>query len=235
MIDGFDNKIGGTGAGEGNVIANSGFYGVRVEHGDGNEISGNSIFGNALLGIDVGEQGVLPNDGGDGDGGGNQGQNYPLISSAVVGGGSTDVQGLLVNEPNTQYRVEFFSSPACGATGFGEGRTFRGSTLVTTGGGGQATLATSIPLAIADPFLTATVTDPLGNTSEFSPCVAIGGANPGKLQFYRSAVFPTKGSCRPAPPSSPAATASRARCRSPLPAATSPPSPASTTPTPTRR
>ena len=193
VLDAAGNKIGGTAAGEGNIIANNGFIGLWVEHGDRNEISGNSIFGNALLGIDIGEQGIAVNDGGDGDGGGNQGQNYPLIASAVVSGGSTGVQGMLVNEPNTEYRVEFFSSPVCSATGFGEGRTFRGSTLVTTGGGGQAPLATSLPVAIADPFLTATVTDPLGNTSEFSPCVAVGGANPGKFQFYRNAVLSYEG------------------------------------------
>jgi hypothetical protein len=64
---------------------------------------------------------------------------------------------------------------------------------VTTGAGGQATLATSLPLAIVDPFLTATVTDPLGNTSEFSPCVAVGGPNAGKLQFYRNAVLSYEG------------------------------------------
>ena len=193
VLDAAGNKIGGTAAGEGNVIANNGFIGLWVEHGDRNEISGNSIFGNALLGIDIGEQGIAPNDGGDGDGGGNRNQNYPLISSAVAGGGVTTIQGLLINEPNTDYRVEFFSSPVCSATGFGEGRTFRGSTLVTTGGGGQATLATVIPLALVDPFLTATVTDPLGNTSEFSPCVAVGGPNPGKLQFYRNAVLSYEG------------------------------------------
>lgn len=193
VADSSGNQIGGTAAGEGNVISNNGFVGLWVEHGEANEISGNSIFGNALLGIDIGEQGVEPNDGGDGDGGGNRSQNYPLFASAVVSGGVTNIQGLLVSEPNTEYRVEFFSSPVCGATGFGEGRTFRGTTLVTTGGGGQAALATSIPLALADPFLTATVTDPLGNTSEFSPCVAVGGANPGKFQFYRNSVLSYEG------------------------------------------
>lgn len=193
VTDAHDNKIGGTAAGEGNVIAHNGFLGLWVEHGERNEISGNSIFSNALLGIDIGDQGVAANDGGDGDGGGNRGQNYPLIASAVVSGAATEVQGMLVNEPNTEYRVEFFSSPVCSATGFGEGRTFRGSTLLTTGAGGQATLATSLPLAIPDPFLTATVTDPLGNTSEFSPCVAVGGPNAGRLQFYRNAVLSYEG------------------------------------------
>ena len=93
VLDAAGNKIGGTAAGEGNVIANNGFIGLWVEHGDRNEISGNSIFGNALLGIDIGEQGIAPNDGGDGDGGGNRRQNYPLISSAVVSGGATERPG----------------------------------------------------------------------------------------------------------------------------------------------
>jgi hypothetical protein len=179
------NKIGGTGAGEGNVIAHNYQFGVWVERGEANEISGNSIYGN-YFGIDVDQQGFFPNDGGDGDDGGNRAQNYPLISSAVVNGGATDVEGLLINEPNTEYRVEFFSSPDCGTAGFGQGKTFRGSTLVTTNGGGQAPLATSIPQAIADAFLTATVTDPLGNTSEFSPCAQVNlGESPGKFQFDR--------------------------------------------------
>lgn len=187
------NTIGGLGAGEGNVVANSGFLGIWVEHGERNEISGNSIFGSALLGIDVGEQGVAPNDSGDADVGGNRSQNYPLIAAAMVSGATTSVQGRLNNEPNTQYRVELFSSPTCGATGFGEGRTYRGATLVTTDAVGLGTLSTVLPLAVPDPFLTATVTDPLGNTSELSPCVAIGGANPGKLQFYRNAVLAYEG------------------------------------------
>ena len=187
ITDSSGNTIGGTGGNEGNVLAYNYQFGIWVERGEDNEISGNSIYGN-YFGIDIDQQGFYPNDGGDGDDGGNRAQNYPLISSAVVNGGVTDVEGLLVNEPNTQYRVEFFSSPTCGIAGFGQGKTFRGSTQVTTGGGGQAPLAYAIPLAISDDFLTATVTDPSGNTSEFSPCAQVDlGENPGKFQFDRDA------------------------------------------------
>lgn len=187
ITDSSNNTIGGTGAGDGNVLANNYQFGIWVERGEGNEISGNSIYGN-YFGIDIDAQGFFPNDGGDGDDGGNRRQNYPLISSAVVNGGVTDVEGLLINEPNTEYRVEFFSSPDCGNAGFGQGKTFRGSTQVVTGGGGQAVLTTSIPQPISDDFLTATVTDPAGNTSEFSPCAQVDlGENAGKFQFDRTA------------------------------------------------
>lgn len=193
VTDAHDNTIGGTDVGAGNVIANNGFIGLWVEHGQGIEISGNSFFGNALLGIDIAEQGVVANDGGDGDGGGNRGLNYPLLWSAIDVGGSTTVQGMLTNEPDTQYRVELFTSPSCGSTGFGEGRTFLGSKLVTTGPSGQAALSAAFPTALVDSFLTATVTDPAGNSSEFSPCAAAGVANPGKLQFYRNGVLSYEG------------------------------------------
>ncbi len=60
------NLIGGTGAGEGNTIANAGLAGVRVPAGStGNSILGNSILGNNGLGIDLfGVAGVTPNDAG---------------------------------------------------------------------------------------------------------------------------------------------------------------------------
>src|SRR5262249_12217148 len=111
VADGSANKIGGVG--QGNVIASTGFIGISVASAESNEISANSIFANGYLGIDVGAQGVQQNDGGDGDDGGNRSQNYPLLSSVIVNGASTEVQGLLLNEPGTQYRVELFSSPTC--------------------------------------------------------------------------------------------------------------------------
>lgn len=191
--DAWDNKIGGTGAGEGNIIINNGFLGVRVERGDGNEISGNSIYNNALLGIDVGNQYVFPNDNLDPDIIGNRAQNFPLLSSVTVNGGSTHFEGLVSNEPNTSYRVEFFSTPACDDSGMGEGRTYIGFTNVVTDGSGQAALATDIGVPVAEAFASATVTDPDGNTSEFSPCAQVGGPNPGKIQFFRNVYLAYKG------------------------------------------
>ena len=81
-----DVVIGGTGPGEGNLIAfNAGpgsphgiwSFGQRVT------VRGNTIFDNAGLGFDNDPQGVNPNDPGDGDGGANGGQN---LSAHFVGG-----------------------------------------------------------------------------------------------------------------------------------------------------
>jgi len=191
VTDAIGNTIGG--AGQGNVVANNGYIGIWVERGERNEIAANSIYANGYLGIDVGEQGVHQNDGGDGDDGGNRSQNYPLLDSVTLGGGGTVVHGLLLNEPSTSYRVEVFSSPTCDSTGFGEGKTFLGSTMVMTGPSGQGALAATLPLVAVDPFVSATVTDALGNTSEFSPCAAVGGPNAGKLQFLRQTVLGYEG------------------------------------------
>ncbi len=186
------NEIGGTAAGAGNVLAHN-LIGVWIDRGVRDDVSGNSTFENVLLGIDIGPLGVQPDDGLDADGGANQGQNYPLLSSAIVNGGTTEVEGVLGNVPNTQYRVELFSSPACDPTGFGEGKTYLGSTQVTTDDSGDGNLSLSLGVAVADPFVSATVTDGLGNTSELSPCALVGGPNPGKIQFFQSSTIVYEG------------------------------------------
>nr|MBA2524367.1 hypothetical protein [Pyrinomonadaceae bacterium] len=49
--------------------------GIRIE------VTNNSIFANALLGIDLGDAGITANDGGDPDGGANFQQNFPVLTS----------------------------------------------------------------------------------------------------------------------------------------------------------
>jgi len=189
--DAFGNVFGGTTAGAPNTIAYNGFIGVFIERGDSNEFVRNSIFENGLLGIDIGDQGLIPNDNLDADIVGNKRQNFPLLTS-VVTGPSTEVDGIIQNEPNTQYRVELFTSPNCDNTGMGEGKTWFSSLNVTTGPDGSGVIDASLQ-ATADPYMSATVTDPEGNTSEFSPCAKTTGPNPGTIQFYRSAVLSYEG------------------------------------------
>ena len=183
------NMIGGTAAGAGNTVAENGYAGVVIGVGVNNAVLGNSIFNNARLGIELeGDDalGLLVNDPGDSDFGANGRQNYPLLSSVIASGGNTSFQGNLNSNPNKQFRIEFFSNPACDGSGFGEGRTFLGSTSVNTDANGNAAINVSLPVSPVGNYVTATATSPDNDTSEFSPCALVGGPNPGVLQFASS-------------------------------------------------
>jgi len=183
------NTVGGTAAGEGNVIARNG-TGVLVDSGSRRDpILGNSIHDNSSLGIDLSTNafigdGVTPNDPGDADPGANDFQNFPNLTGASSSGSNTTVDGVLNSQPNTTYRLEFFSSPACDPSGHGEGQTFLDSKNVTTDPSGTATFSFTLgaPTQAGD-VVTSTATDPLSNTSEFSNCapIAAGGGGPATL------------------------------------------------------
>jgi S-layer homology domain len=177
--------IGGINPGEGNVISNSGTAGVGVEISGLATIRGNSIFDNASanptygLGIDLLEgtvPGVTFNDAGDADTGSNGLQNYPFITSVVYGASTTTVNGTLSSAPSTIYDVDFYGNPLCQRRpqDLTEARTFLGTQPVTTDGSGNASFSVVLPVAVANgSLLTATATDPAGNTSELSPRFAI--------------------------------------------------------------
>ncbi|HEU4891732.1 MAG TPA: FG-GAP-like repeat-containing protein [Vicinamibacterales bacterium] len=165
-LNGNNTTVGGTAAGAGNIIANNGMVGVRVNAGTGHSILGNSIFANTSLGIDLSIAGVSPNDPGDGDGGPNNLQNFPVLA-AVAGG----IQGTLNSTAGTQFTLQFFGNTACDSSGNGEGQTLLGSALVTTDANGNATIPLfAVP---AGTIVTATATSPTNNTSEFSACVTV--------------------------------------------------------------
>ena len=183
VYGGHDNLIGGTGAGEGNLIAFNPWYGIFLDFGERTSILGNSIHSNGGWGIDIAPYGPNLNDPGDIDGGPNHAQNFPILSSVVVAGNQTQVTGELSSAPSSTYRIEFFSNPQCDPSGFGQGKTFLGAVDVQTNAAGIATIAANLPVAAGAPFVTATATNPDLETSEFSPCAAVGGANPGTIQF----------------------------------------------------
>ncbi|MET0646923.1 MAG: Calx-beta domain-containing protein, partial [Pyrinomonadaceae bacterium] len=170
-----DNQIGGDAAGAGNLIAFN-EAGVLVQNTSSvnNDVRGNSIFSNAQLGIGFSfNNAPTPNDRLDPDTGPNKLQNFPVLTSASSSGGSTHVEGTLNSTPNTQFRVDFYSNLACDASGNGEGARHFGSTTVTTNASGDANISVDISQALAPGrVLTATATDPAGNTSEFSGCNA---------------------------------------------------------------
>jgi uncharacterized repeat protein (TIGR01451 family) len=154
-----------------NVILSNGSTGIYLGSGLRNAVRANSIYGNGGLGIDLGGGGVTPNDPGDSDTGANGLQNYPVLTSLVNAPGSTTVGGTLNSTPNMTFTLEFFSSGACDPSGHGEGETFILSTTVKSDANGDVDLQITFPVAVPrDRFVTATATDPDGNTSEFSNC-----------------------------------------------------------------
>ncbi|HEY3134667.1 MAG TPA: HYR domain-containing protein [Blastocatellia bacterium] len=209
---GSHTTIGGA-VGEANTIAFNGRNGVTVvafkEGGfssTSNTIRRNSIFSNGGLGIDliltpffipsdsVISDGVTPNDPCDTDSGPNNLQNFPVLASAISTGLSTNVQGSLNSAPSTTFTIEFFSNAACDPSGFGEGQTFIGSTSVMTNANCNVAFNVALPVpAAAGQFITATATDPAGNTSEFSNCIPVCSITcPSNINVAAAASCPTQ-------------------------------------------
>lgn len=168
-----DNTIGGTGAGEGNVIAFNGQAGVHHRGAVNNRTERNSIFSNGGLGIDLDLDGPTLNDDGDADTGANNLQNFPVITQVTRGANFTNFSGRLDAAPNTAYRLEFFANDTIDPSGYGEGQTFLVALdPVTTNANGHIGFSFQTPTTIGpNQRLTATATDPNGNTSEFSGAI----------------------------------------------------------------
>jgi hypothetical protein len=202
-----NNSIGGTAAGAGNHIAFAKtplYSGVRVRTGaQNNLISGNCIFSNAELGIDL-----SPTDGGTAYGvnpivhlgtniavnAANAGQNYPVLTNVYVGT-ATQIRGTFDSATNKTYVLQFFSSPSGNKLGYGEGQVYLGQASVVLGAICPTNFAVTLPAFVpAGWVVTATATDPANNTSEFSawtnvviiPRVQSGSVNPSSQQFSLS-------------------------------------------------
>jgi alpha-tubulin suppressor-like RCC1 family protein len=167
-----DSVIGGSGLAA-NIIAHNDGPGIALlnQRGttNGTLISGNRIFQNGGLGIDLGGDGATANDTGDGDTGANGLQNFPIITSANISSSQTSIDGTFNSRPNRAYRLEFFSSSSADPSGFGEGNRFIGAQSVTTNGSGDASFTANLSGAATGSVITATATDTVTNeTSEFS-------------------------------------------------------------------
>ncbi len=167
--------IGGLVAGEGNVIGCNGTNGISLVSSTDWEMFGNSISGNGF-GISLaGSDNVsppTPNDTNDGDTGNNNLQNYPVISNVTIESATAvQVSGSLNSEASKTYRLEFFANARCDKSGNGQGKSFIGFKDVSTSAANNVSFG---PLPFVVPanhhVITATATDPNGNTSEFSLC-----------------------------------------------------------------
>jgi hypothetical protein len=169
LVQGSNNTIGdGTPAGS-NTIAFNGEDGVQVQSGTGHQISRNSIFSNAGLGIDLqggfeDASGNTANDPGDVDSGPNGLQKKPVISSTRTVSGKTTVKGSLGSLPENSVVIRFYSNPSGD-----EGKKFLGQKAVVVGLNGNASFifspATKVPVGQT---VTATATSIREGTSEFS-------------------------------------------------------------------
>ncbi len=153
-----------------NVIAFNAGNGVRiVGPSRQNFITWNSIHSNGLLGIDLGGDGVTPNDPPpDADSGPNDLLNFPVVTSIV----GTTISGVYAGPPSGQFEIDVYQNESPDPSGHGEGKTFLGRTSCVTDGAGLGVWSLANVVYRTTPrFISATATDAglqIG-TSEFGP------------------------------------------------------------------
>jgi hypothetical protein len=118
--------------------------------------------------------GVTLNDPGDTDTGANNLQNFPVLSLTQPVPGGTHVVGTLDSLPGTSFTLDFYANGAGDPSGYGEGQRWLGSIAVTTDAFGQVAFDTVLSgVSQVGETVTATATDPNGNTSEFSGTIVV--------------------------------------------------------------
>jgi titin len=174
----FDNTIGGTAAGAGNVIGHNTGTGVVIgssitdDATIGNSVRGNSIYANGGLGIDLGNDGVTANHQVNPGPGPNNLQNFPVLLSvvSVPRTNQTFIIGLLHSSPNRTYALDFYANATADSSGHGQGQRYLGSAQVTISNPITDTVVFLVVLPTAvtpGQIVSATATDPGGDTSEF--------------------------------------------------------------------
>ena len=191
------NAAGTAGAGNGGhgvlVTASHNFIGastIAFNSGDGVavtptatsiEITRNSFFSNGGLAIDLGDDGPTLNDPGDADGGANERQNYPVITSitpAAAPATGLNVTGTIQTTPSTTVEIYLYA-----AGDDGEGRTVLERVRpFDTDPAGNGAFTINLPTASASDRIVAVATAHRfsaesidASTSEFSPLSPIPG------------------------------------------------------------
>jgi titin len=168
-VQGNNNTIGGSVAAAGNAINFNKKGGVLVSTGTWNTISQNSIFANGSAqkgpGITL-------------SGGANNSRAAPKIISATLSGNTLTVTGTFTaTTANASYVLEFFAN----SSGDAEGRYYLGSLTVTPTSTGTQSFTFTATDKVSGVYLlvTATLTDPSGNTSAFANGVNVGSPKGG--------------------------------------------------------
>ena len=152
-IAGNNNTIGGTTTTANTITLNN--NGVVVQSGTGNRILGNKITSNTLLGIDIAPIGpdAAP---------------AIVIATALPTPTGATLTGTLTKPAGT-YRVEFFANTTQDTSLQGEGEIFLGFKDITVDASGTAAVTfDSTAVGLTGKYITATVTDAAGSTSEFA-------------------------------------------------------------------
>jgi Concanavalin A-like lectin/glucanases superfamily/Domain of unknown function (DUF4214)/Right handed beta helix region len=172
-----------------NRIAFNGRQGVLIgtdtnDNAVGNVLLFNRIFGNGLVGIDVGNFTTSAVSFGVHASGPNHLQNPPGLSGAGSDGEFTSVHVAFFGIPSTSYAIEVFANTALDRDGSAEGEqplfnNGNATSVITTGAQGTAIATLLFPVNLRGKYLTATATrlDSNGNaieTSEFSLPVQVG-------------------------------------------------------------
>jgi hypothetical protein len=170
------------------------------------------------LGIDLGDPGITANDAGDADSGANFLQNFPVLSSfvpATPGAQSLPgkqwfglhgpeallkpetlftVNSQLNSTPNTVFTIHWYFSPSSQCLNnqlVSQPLAFGRVPGVTTDANGNATFSFGFefPAGVTSGIINATATDPNGNTSEFSDCLAVNAPAPTTTVQFSSASY----------------------------------------------
>lgn len=173
--------VGGTDSTTSNIISNNGKSGVKVNGVTSTftPIRGNVIHNNGQLGIDLNQSGYFPDGDGvtlnddcakDADLGANRLQNYPVLFAPGYNvDGTVHVTGALISEPFHHFRIDVYATLVADPSGHGEGQLFLGTAEVTVDGNGFGSIDwNSLGTAPNGAYISATATDDIGNTSEFS-------------------------------------------------------------------
>lgn len=141
--------------------------------------AGPNRFVSVDLPIDLGGNGVTPNDADDADSGPNNLQNFPVLNLARRSADSLLVQGTLdrpAGSASLTYTITLYASESCTASGHGPGQRLLGSRSITLTNGNNETFSITLsgiePLAVGT-AITAVATDANGNSSEPSACLAV--------------------------------------------------------------
>jgi titin len=155
--DASNNTVGGSVTGAANTITNNLGYGVMIA---GSLAVGNTVSDNAIFANNVGIALVH---------GGNNGAATPTLGTCVIANNTATVGGTMNGAPSTTYTLDFYSNNGTDLSGHDEGQTYLGSGQVMTNSEGIGTFNVSLNLGGASAqSITATATDPLGDTSAFS-------------------------------------------------------------------